>query len=515
MWSPDKSRCSGTKSDDLMIEMSLDNGTPKTDSPQLNKRTSISDPAKISNVFFLIYTIHVLCSTLAMLGLSDPQLVLFKRMPLPLFGFRLGVDIFFMAVPFMAVLFFLCFHAFALRPPGHGSWKMRNPRDSAAPLSSRVIPSSGPVEKRSWFPGLCSSAGGLRPRILRSFVMGVFSFVFYGSLPAFLIFTAFSYLKRHEPAGSYVLAASVFVGVAAVIWMRHIHRVDLGEKTKSFPAGLFCLIPVFLACEILLLGFLIPWTRTGVAPRKYKFNLERFFRPLIYVSLSSLDLSALKADDANLDLRSFKKVHLGGAVLNGAVLRGLDLGRIYLRGAKMRFVEAEGANLSFADMRETDLFGGDFRNGVFLHADFVGSYVIDADFRSANLNNANLRYATFYLCDMRGADLSHCDFRLGSQIFVNFEKADLTDCNFQGITMTQTDFSGADLTDSDLREADLSRAVFSGALLKGADLTGALNLTPEQLSRAKTLYGARLDPKLRRLVSDKYPFLLEKPEAGK
>lgn len=55
---------------------------------------------------------------------------------------------------------------------------------------------------------------------------------------------------------------------------------------------------------------------------------------------------------------------------------------------------------------------------------------------------------------------------------------------------------GANLQDAELRAANLEKVE---------------NLTFEQLSKAKSLYQAKLDPELMKQVKEKYPHLLEKP----
>jgi hypothetical protein len=52
-------------------------------------------------------------------------------------------------------------------------------------------------------------------------------------------------------------------------------------------------------------------------------------------------------------------------------------------------------------------------------------------------------------------------------------------------------------------------------LLQGAILWGVKYLTIEQLSKAKTLYKAELDPELMEQVKEKYPRLLERPKEDK
>lgn len=77
--------------------------------------------------------------------------------------------------------------------------------------------------------------------------------------------------------------------------------------------------------------------------------------------------------------------------------------------------------------------------------------------------------------DLLGANLSHIDFH----------QAELTRAD-----LSMANLSGARLTRADLREANLSQADLSGADLFKANLEGAHNLTDDQLSKAKRLWGA-------------------------
>ena len=52
------------------------------------------------------------------------------------------------------------------------------------------------------------------------------------------------------------------------------------------------------------------------------------------------------------------------------------------------------------------------------------------------------------------------------------------------------------------------------ANLSEADLTQVKNLSINELSEAKTLYKAKLDPELMEQVKDKYPHLLEEPKVN-
>lgn len=56
--------------------------------------------------------------------------------------------------------------------------------------------------------------------------------------------------------------------------------------------------------------------------------------------------------------------------------------------------------------------------------------------------------------------------------------------DWTGADLTEADFSGTDFKNANFTDADFARATLDGTILVGADLTGARNLTVEQLSRA-------------------------------
>ncbi len=62
-----------------------------------------------------------------------------------------------------------------------------------------------------------------------------------------------------------------------------------------------------------------------------------------------------------------------------------------------------------------------------------------------------------------------------------------------------------------LKDASLIEAHLERANLQEANLQGAKNLTVDQLSKAKTLYEAILDPELDIPLREKYPALFDEP----
>ncbi len=69
--------------------------------------------------------------------------------------------------------------------------------------------------------------------------------------------------------------------------------------------------------------------------------------------------------------------------------------------------------------------------------------------------------------------------------------------DLSGTSLRGANFVGTDATNANFRNSDFENARLDGTILKGADLTGAKNLTLEQLSRAvidtKTLLPGYID----------------------
>jgi Pentapeptide repeats (8 copies) len=121
-------------------------------------------------------------------------------------------------------------------------------------------------------------------------------------------------------------------------------------------------------------------------------------------------------------------------------------------------------NLSEADLSYADLVGADFSGADLTMADLSG-----ADFFSANLSGAKLVGANFNFANLSHSDLAGADFSAADLVGANLALADL---------------SGANLT-----TADLSGAALYDANLNGANLSGAKNLTDNQLKQQKTVPG--------------------------
>jgi len=176
---------------------------------------------------------------------------------------------------------------------------------------------------------------------------------------------------------------------------------------------------------------------------------------------------------------------LSRAVLSRAVLSGADLTAANLYRADFTRANLRGANLSEADLTRAYLDG----------ADLSGSDLSGANLSGADLNGADLSGA--YLDE---ADLTRADFTRA-----NLKKAILS-----GANLKEAFFTDADLTTANLSRADLGQSTFRGAIFRGSILLDVINLSIEQLSEVKTLYGSKLGLDIEKQVKEKYPHLLEK-----
>lgn len=160
-----------------------------------------------------------------------------------------------------------------------------------------------------------------------------------------------------------------------------------------------------------------------------------------------------------------------------------------LRGRDLRQAEFQGSDLRKADLREADLLGADL-----LRADLSGANLASAHLSKADLSNANLTGANLLDTDLSGAHLSDAHLSganlLSAQLSgANLRHADLSRAylllaDLRNANLSGTNLSNANLNAVDLSNADLSDAILSNADLTSVDLSGALNLTKEQLNQA-------------------------------
>ena len=179
----------------------------------------------------------------------------------------------------------------------------------------------------------------------------------------------------------------------------------------------------------------------------------------------------------------------------GAKISEAELSKIFEEHIKWH--ETERKEGQRADLRGANLRGSDLRG-----ANLIGAYLHKTDLEGANLEGASLQGADFWAADLEGANLRHGNLKGANLRHANLEEANLSFTNLSFTNPWGANLEGANLTGANLE----------GAKLVWIALRGAEGLTIEQLSRAKTLYTAALDPELMEQVKEKCPHLLKEPK---
>jgi len=160
----------------------------------------------------------------------------------------------------------------------------------------------------------------------------------------------------------------------------------------------------------------------------------------------------------------------------------------YLKRANLEGADLEGVNLSGANLKEANLWGANLKESNLEEVNLS-----EVNLKGANLERANLERANLWGADLKGASL---------------QRASLEGANLSGADLWTANLEGADLWRASLWQAKLELANLKLANLEGANLQEALNLSVGQLSKVKTLYGAKLDSALMEQIKKDYPHLL-------
>jgi uncharacterized protein YjbI with pentapeptide repeats len=179
----------------------------------------------------------------------------------------------------------------------------------------------------------------------------------------------------------------------------------------------------------------------------------------------------------------------------GTKISEAELSKIFEEHIKWH--ETERKEGQRADLRGVNLSGSNLRG-----ANLIGAYLHKTDLEGANLEGASLQGADFWAADLEGANLRHGNLKGANLRHANLQHANLEEANLSFTNPWGANLEGANLTGANLE----------GAKLVWIALRGAEGLTIEQLSRAKTLYTAALDPELMEQVKEKCPHLLKEPK---
>ncbi|MHC1754329.1 MAG: pentapeptide repeat-containing protein [Methanosarcina sp.] len=192
----------------------------------------------------------------------------------------------------------------------------------------------------------------------------------------------------------------------------------------------------------------------------------------------------LEPDNLDLSNTYLRTIELTGAHLERANFKRAHLQRAYIKKTHLEEADFEEANLENAQLFECYLEGVNLENGHLENA-----YITKSNLKNIFSRDAHLEGVNFFKSNLEGAFLPGVNFRKAVLLSANLAKANLEGAYLEG--------------------ANLAKANLDGAYLDGAYLKGAKNLTIDQLSKVKTLYEAKLDEELEKLLKEKYPALFE------
>jgi uncharacterized protein YjbI with pentapeptide repeats len=142
-------------------------------------------------------------------------------------------------------------------------------------------------------------------------------------------------------------------------------------------------------------------------------------------------------------------------------------------------LELFNCNLKNVNLNNVNLTGSNMNN-----IQLEDTTMQNAILEGVRLNQGNLQNAKLQKAKLKNAQLSGANMQ-----FTTLIKADLT-----GANCIKTRFKGAVMIDSILKDSMLAGADFTDTNLFKADLSGAKGLTAEQLSKARNIYLAKIDP---------------------
>jgi len=247
-------------------------------------------------------------------------------------------------------------------------------------------------------------------------------------------------------------------------------------------------------------------------------NLSRV--NLYEANLNFVNLKGAILEEANLERAIALGAHLEGANLEGANLKEANLKLAHLEGARLWKANFEGAylyavsfeNASFGQInfKGADLSSAILKEVIFGYANFEDAILMHAELKKANLIRCKLNGADLLGANLEGAYLMNAELIGAKLLGTNLEGSHLDEAKLEGADLRAVNLKEARLDGANLFGVNLENARLDNADLSRADLRKARNLSIEQLSKVKSLDGAKIDERLLAAFKDKYPDLYSK-----
>lgn len=455
-----------------------------------DKQTNfIMEALKQAKRTWTIYSFFIAYALLSTLSTSDRQILLNDSVNLPIINSEVPLSAFFIITPLLTMILFLYFHIqlYILRE----AIQHKDNNHSGTP--------------RRLYPWIVLVAEEPDPGVIGWFQKGFLNISIWWSLPIALMLYAIWIIKKHNPWLSYVVGLMPIVGIVLLIifWCKY-HRISFVDFLRE--RTMMRILTAVILFNIFLLFILIPWANEGkhfgLRKDAYRPSYSTGILPTIGNFFLIIDLRdeilSIKpaADHSSNYWTDLSNIHLEGADLARSVLKRANLQNSYLQSANLTSADLSEAKLSGANLYGAWLGNSTLKAARLNAANLAGIFAPYANLRNSSPSQANLDGADLSYSNLEGARLYNSNLENAQLYKANLRQANLRNVNFRRALLAQADFSGA----------DLENAWFDEAILRNVK-----NLTVGQLSKAKTLYKAIMDPCMKKNIALYYPRLLEKP----
>jgi len=478
---------------------------PKPEAPDWLYK-NIEEASKNTATIYAIYMGFLFYAAFTALTTPDRGLVLNEKAHLPIINVDVSANGFFVLAPLLLIVVFFYLQLYLQRQ-----------KDLMDHLDTRYPETERTERRLRVYPWIVNFARYHAPGVTNDLQIMTVKFCLFIAPPIVLNIISLSFIRKHDPFWSYIVAFMAFAGTLIVLFFWRKYEAGRTEKRKTrWVIADSCAVVIILALPILTLWPLIPWAQNGAPLGEWSEWMEReasYVRSFLCVDLSYQKLVTEPTVDyppnaqyPGLRWQNLRKAHLEGANLYSSVLKRADLSEANLGRAALDYAILDGANLYKANLRDAnleyarldgaDLRGADLRDANLEYTRLDGADLRGADLRGALFTKASLYKANLRLAKLSEAKLSEADLREAKLDRAELDKANLESANLQKASLNGTTLYGAALHLANLQNTRLDMATLQGAGLSGADLRMA-DLTSTNLSEADLwsadLRGAQLD----------------------
>jgi uncharacterized protein YjbI with pentapeptide repeats len=447
--------------------------------------------------------------------------------PLPIIGTGIPIAWFYIAAPLVLICLYFYFHLY-----------LDNLWEGLASLPA-IFPDGKRLDQRA-YPWLLNTLVRKHFKRLkkRSFIARmkewITIFLSWWVVPITLIAFWLRYIPRHEWKGTIFHILLIVLSFAfGIIFYRMSALTLQGKEKVSFRLKEFWGDRRFYyGVIVVVVGVIFSLASygaiEGVRSEYYVSTEIRKFVPWafkklgydVFADFSENDVSTKPfnywALTDNNQLKSvvganLKGRNLSNANMNRAFLVQADLRETELIRAELNFANLEQAKLAKANLQLSKLSQSNLQQANFVSANLNRANLVMANLQQANFWHSNLQQALLSGANINGANLALANLQESNFIGANLKEAYLVGANLQGAFLSKANLQEANFGEANLQGASLKDAVFENAYLISTDLRGVKNLKVDQLSKAKTLYKAKLNPELIEQVKECCPQLLDEP----